>query len=57
MPFSKGADAIVTLGGTDISEYLTSFEWDTEREEVRKKVLGGNPDVVFSLSPGTNGTT
>lgn len=56
MAFGPGSDAVVTLGGTDISEFLSGGDFETERETKELPVLGGNPQVVIILAPKTSGT-
>lgn len=56
MAFGPGSDAVITVGGVDISEFLSGGDFETTRESKRLTVLGGNPQVVIIQSPATSGT-
>ena len=54
--FSAGSNATVSLGGTPISAYLTSANFDTSRDNITLNLLGGAGKARIPMSPETSGT-
>lgn len=52
MAFSPGFDAIISVGGTDISIYCKDVKFAPTRKETPLPVLGGNP-VKHIVGPVT----
>src|SRR5262245_19825303 len=56
MAFTAGSAATVSVEGTDVSAYLTSANFSTDREAITLDLLGGNAKAKIVQSPSTSGT-
>jgi hypothetical protein len=52
VPFAPGFDAVLTVGGTDISQYVKDVKFSPSRKETPLPVIGGNP-VKHIVGPVT----